>query len=52
MKNIKEELLDYNSIVKILNLTKPQSFVVQRLLKDSLFTREEWIRQLQLRKII
>lgn len=50
--DIKKDLLNYNGIIKELNLTKPQSFIVYNLFKNSLLTKEEWVKELQLRKII
>jgi len=50
MKN--KESINCNQVIKLLNLTKPQIFIVQRFFKDSLLTKDEWVKELQLRKII
>lgn len=44
--------LTYKEIVKILDLSEPQVFIVQTLLKDSIFTQKEWEEELKRRNII
>lgn len=52
INNTTEIKLEMKEIVKKLNLSPPQVYIVERFFKDRLFTEKRWIEELKSRKIL
>lgn len=52
VNNTTEKKLEMKELVKILNLSPSQIYIVERFFKDRLFTEKRWIEELKSRKIL